>query len=183
MVQRCEARRRPADQLPVDARGAGASTCPAAAKRYIAENDIKLYTHQRHRLGHRDRHGQAHQHHPAVRLLHAGQASCPQEDAIQYMKDAATKSYAKKGARHRGHEPQGHRRRRHGLRARWTCPPAWDDAEDDARDRRHRWPSRARWSCVTNVMEPVGPHGRRHAARVRLRGLRGRPVPAGCCGL
>ena len=29
--------------------------------------------HQRHRSGHRDRHGQAHQHHPAVRLLLSGQ--------------------------------------------------------------------------------------------------------------
>ena len=45
----------------------------AEAKRYIANNDIQLYTINAIDLAMRDRHGQAHQHHPAVRLLHAGE--------------------------------------------------------------------------------------------------------------
>ena len=45
----------------------------AEAKRYIAANDVQLYTINAIDLARRDRHGQAHQHHPAVRLLHAGE--------------------------------------------------------------------------------------------------------------
>ena len=44
----------------------------AASKRYIAENGVKLYTINAIDLAAQDRHGQAHQHHPAVRLLQPG---------------------------------------------------------------------------------------------------------------
>ena len=39
----------------------------------------------------------------------------PAEDALQYMKDAATKSYMKKGQAIVDAEPQGHRCRRYRL--------------------------------------------------------------------
>ena len=45
----------------------------AEAKRYIAANNVQLYTINAIDLARRARHGQAHQHHPAVRVLHAGQ--------------------------------------------------------------------------------------------------------------
>ena len=45
----------------------------AASKRYIAKNNIQLYTINAIDLAIEDRHGQAHQHHPAVRFLRSGQ--------------------------------------------------------------------------------------------------------------
>ena len=54
------------------------------------------------------------------------------------------------------------------LRARSTCPPAGTTAEDD-----QRWSTLEGRpelvSMVENVMDPVGTHGRRQPARVRLR--------------
>ncbi len=69
--QRRQARRHVHDQLPVDVEELD-EHLPAEAKRYIAEQHPALH-HQRHRPGQPDRHGQAHQHHPPVRLLRAGQ--------------------------------------------------------------------------------------------------------------
>ena len=95
---------------------------PAAAKRYIAENDIQLYTINAIDLAIEI--GMGKRTNTILQSAFFTLAKVmPQEEAIQYMKDAATKSYAEEGPGHRGHEPQGHRRRRHRLRARWRCPP------------------------------------------------------------
>ena len=45
----------------------------AASKQLHRQEQHPALYHQRHRPGHRDRHGQAHQHHPAERLLHPGE--------------------------------------------------------------------------------------------------------------
>ena len=69
---RREARRCPAHQLPVDGRGAGGAPVGRGQALHRRER-YQALPHQRHRPGHRDRHGQAHQYHPAVRLLHLGE--------------------------------------------------------------------------------------------------------------
>ena len=51
---------------------AGAAPARRGQALYRQERHQALH-HRRHRPGPRDRHGQAHQHHPAVRVLHAGQ--------------------------------------------------------------------------------------------------------------
>ena len=70
----------------------------AAAKRYIAENDIKLYLINAIDLAIEI--GMGKRTNTILQSAFFTLAKVmPQEEAIQYMKDAATKSYAKKGSR------------------------------------------------------------------------------------
>ncbi|MFR0796622.1 MAG: 2-oxoacid:acceptor oxidoreductase family protein [Oscillospiraceae bacterium] len=86
----------------------------ASAKRYIAKNNIQLYTINAIDLAIEI--GMGKRTNTILQSAFFTLAKVmPQEEAIQYMKDAATKSYMKKGRGHRRHEPQGHRRRRHRV--------------------------------------------------------------------
>ena len=73
--QRRKAGRRVHDQLPVDAGRAGSPHARRGEALYRQEQHPAVY-HQRHRQGHRNWPGQAHQHHPAVRLLCFGRRAC-----------------------------------------------------------------------------------------------------------
>ena len=99
----------------------------------------------------------------------------PQEDAIQYMKDAATKSYLKKGEDVVDMNHRRHRRGRHRVRARWTCRPRWADAEDDADGVGAFRPPGAGQAWSSEIMEPVGRMDGDSLPVVRLRGARRRP--------
>ena len=140
---------------------------PAAAKRYIAENNIKLYTINAIDLAIEI--GMGKRTNTILQSAFFTLAKVmPQEEAIQYMKDAATKSYAKKGddvvdMNHKAIDAgatafvQGRRARRLGRRPRMT-PKA---TELEGR------PETGRAGQEHHV--PRGPHGRRLPARVRVR--------------
>ena len=75
---RRQARRHLPHQLPVGRRGAE----PPSGCRFQALHRQEQHPglhHRRHRPGCQDRHGQAHQHHPAVRLLLPWPRSCPRQ--------------------------------------------------------------------------------------------------------
>ena len=85
----------------------------------------------------------------------------PQEEAIQYMKDAATKSYAKKGA---DIVDMNHKAIDAGATAfvQVDVPEALEDGRSGAKDLRHRWPSRD-GGARHQRHGARGPHGRRLA--------------------
>ena len=102
----------------------------------------------------------------------------PQEEAIQYMKDAATKSYLKKG---QDVVDMNHRAIDAGATAfvQVEVPAAWADAADDADGAGACGPPRA-GEAGPRDHGAGRPHGRRPPAGVRVRGARRRPVRAGC---
>ena len=87
---------------------------PAEAKRYIAANNIQVYTLDAIDLAARIGMGKR-----TNTILQSAFFSLakvmPQEEAIQYMKDAATLLLPEEGPGRGGYEPQGHRRRRYRL--------------------------------------------------------------------
>jgi pyruvate-ferredoxin/flavodoxin oxidoreductase len=72
------------------------SICPPLQALHRQEQHPALYASTPSTWPSQDRHGQAHQHHSAVRILLSGKGSA-REGRLQYMKDAATHSYLKKG--------------------------------------------------------------------------------------
>ena len=86
----------------------------ADAKRYIAKNKIKLVMINAIDLAAQDRHGQAHQHHPAERLLLPGQRH-PRGPGHQVHEGRRHALLPEEGPGRRGHEPQGHRAGRERL--------------------------------------------------------------------
>ena len=88
----------------------------AEAKRYIANNGIKLYAINAIDLAREI--GMGKRTNAILQSAFFTLANVmPQEEAIQYMKDAATKSYLKKGQDVVDIEPSRHRRGRHRVRA------------------------------------------------------------------
>ena len=125
----------------------------AEAKRYIAENDIKLYLINAIDLAVQVGMGKR-----TNTILQSAfftlSGVLPQEEAIQYMKDAATKSYMKKGqeivdANHKAIDA--------GATAfeKVEVPASWKDAVDDAPARKLEGrPELVKQ--VETIMEPVG---------------------------
>ena len=125
----------------------------AEAKRYIAANDIKLYLINAIDLAVQVGMGKR-----TNTILQSAfftlSGVLPQEEAIQYMKDAATKSYMKKGqdivdANHKAIDA--------GATAftKVEVPASWADAVDEPAESTHQGPE-ALVKQVINVMEPVG---------------------------
>ena len=91
MVQRRQARRHLPHQLPVGLRGARTSTCHADAKRYIAKNNIQLYTINAIDLAIEI--GMGKRTNTILQSAFFALANVmPEEEAIKYMKDAADAS-------------------------------------------------------------------------------------------
>ena len=92
----------------------------------------------------------------------------PSEQAIQFMKDAATKSYLKKG---QDIVDMNHKAIDIGATAyqKIDVPADWADAQDEAdtRDLLQGRPEVVK--MVKDVMEPIGQHGRRLPAGIRIR--------------
>ena len=124
----------------------------AAAKRYIAENDIKLYLINAIDLAIEI--GMGKRTNTILQSAFFTLAKVmPQEEAIQYMKDAATKSYAKKGA---DIVDMNHKAIDAGATAfvQVDVPEAWKTAE--AAPKTSDIDGRPETvALVTNVMEPV----------------------------
>ena len=147
----------------------------AEAKRYIAENDINLYTINAIDLA--VEMGMGKRTNTILQSAFFALANIlPQEEAMAYMKDAATKSYLKKG---QDVVDMNHRAIDAGATAfvKVDVPAAWADAREEDTSR-PRGPPRtgeagprdhgARW-----------PHGWRLAARFGVRRSRRWPVRAG----
>ena len=124
----------------------------ADAKRYIAKNDIKLYTINAIDLAIEV--GMGKRTNTILQSAFFTLAKImPQEDAIRYMKDAATKSYLKKG---QDVVDMNHAAIDAGATAfvQIDVPASWADAVDEAEDA----PVTGRPALVkqvTNIMQPV----------------------------
>ena len=125
----------------------------AEAKRYIANNGIKLYLINAIDLAREIGMGKR-----TNTILQSAfftlAGVMPQEEAIQYMKDAATKSYLKKG---QDVVDMNHRAIDAGATAfvQVEIPASWADAPDDApAPELEGRPEVVK--MVTNIMEPVG---------------------------
>ena len=105
----------------------------------------------------------------------------PAEDAVRYMKDAATRSYLKKGQEV---VDMNHRAIDAGATAfvKIDVPAAWADAEDKRRGRAPRGPSRA-GQAGPRDHGARRPYGGRLPAGLRVRRPCRRPVRAGRCRL
>ena len=147
----------------------------AESKRYIARNNIRLYVINAIDLAVEIGMGKR-----TNTILQSAFFSLagvlPQEDAIRYMKDAATKSYLKKG---QDVVDMNHRAIDAGATAfvEVEVPASWADAEDEAPAEAPRGAlSSSRWSPRSWSRRP---YGRRQPARLRVHGSRRRPVRAG----
>ncbi|WP_308587925.1 pyruvate:ferredoxin (flavodoxin) oxidoreductase [uncultured Slackia sp.] len=125
----------------------------ASAKRYIAQNDIKLYTINAIDLAIEIGMGKR-----TNTILQSAFFSLagvlPQEEAIRYMKDAATKSYMKKG---QDVVDTNHRAIDAGATAyvKIDIPAAWADAVDETEPVELAGKSKL-VKMVSSIMEPVG---------------------------
>ncbi|MDO4443423.1 MAG: pyruvate:ferredoxin (flavodoxin) oxidoreductase [Slackia sp.] len=125
----------------------------AEAKRYIAKNDIKLYTINAIDLAIEI--GMGKRTNTILQSAFFALAGIlPQEDAIRYMKEAATRSYLKKG---QDVVDTNHRAIDAGATAftRIEVPAAWADASDEKETTAHAGKPEL-VKMVTNIMEPVG---------------------------
>ena len=125
----------------------------AAAKRYIAENDIKLYLINAIDLAIEI--GMGKRTNTILQSAFFTLAKVmPQEEAIQYMKDAATKSYAKKG---QDIVDMNHKAIDAGATAfvQVDVPEAWKTAEDAPKASGIEGRPET-VSLVENIMFPVG---------------------------
>ena len=125
----------------------------AAAKRYIAKNDIKLYTINAIDLAIEI--GMGKRTNTILQSAFFALAGIlPQEDALRYMKDAATKSYLKKG---QDVVDTNHRAIDAGATAfkRLEVPASWADAVDEKEETAHSGDPEL-VKMVTTIMEPVG---------------------------
>ncbi len=125
----------------------------AEAKRYIAENDIQLYTINAIDLAREI--GMGKRTNTILQSAFFALAKVlPEEDALQYMKDAATKSYLKKG---QDIVDMNHRAIDAGFTAfeKIDVPASWAQATDDAPEPEPEGrPELVKQ--VRNIMEPVG---------------------------
>ena len=125
----------------------------ADAKRYIAKNDVKLYTINAIDLAIEI--GMGKRTNTILQSAFFALAGVlPQEDAIRYMKDAATKSYLKKG---QDVVDTNHRAIDAGATAftRIEVPSSWLDASDEKEETVHAGKPEL-VKMVTSIMEPVG---------------------------
>jgi pyruvate-ferredoxin/flavodoxin oxidoreductase len=125
----------------------------AEAKRYIANNDIQLYTINAIDLAAQI--GMGKRTNTILQSAFFALAKVlPQEDAIKYMKDAATKSYLKKG---QDVVDMNHKAIDMGATAfvKVDVPAEWANATDEPVDRKLEGrPELVK--MVTEIMEPVG---------------------------
>ena len=147
-----------------------------AAKRYIAQNDINLYTINAIDLAVEI--GMGKRTNTILQSAFFTLANIiPQEEAIGYMKDAATKSYLKKGQdvvdmNHRAIDAGATAFVKIDVPADWaTCPDKEDTTEARGPPRTREASSRNHGACW--------PHGWRLAARFGVRRSRRWPVRAG----
>ena len=125
---------------------------PAEAKRYIAANNIQVYTLDAIDLAARIGMGKR-----TNTILQSAFFSLakvmPQEEAIQYMKDAATHSYLKKG---QDVVDMNHKAIDAGATAfkKFTVPASWKDAQDAPKESVLSGPAKL-VKMVENILEPV----------------------------
>ena len=155
-----------------------ASHMPANAKRYIAKNNINVYLIDAIDLAAKV--GMGKRTNTVLQSAFFALAGVlPQEEALQYMKDAATKSYAKKG---QAIVDANHKAIDAGATAfvKFDVPADWADATDEA-------PAEVLTDAektaiakqVKELMEPIARMDGDSPDRLRLQGLRRRPVRAG----
>ena len=126
---------------------------PAEAKRYIAKNNIQLYTINAIDLAMQI--GMGKRTNTILQSAFFTLAKVmPQEEAIQYMKDAATKSYAKKGM---DIVEMNHKAIDAGATAfvKIDVPAAWADATDAVQASKDEGAAKL-VKMVNNIMKPVG---------------------------
>ena len=124
----------------------------AETKRYIAKNDVQLYTVNAIDLAASI--GMGKRTNTILQSAFFALADImPREDAIQYMKDAATKSYLKKG---QDIVDMNHKAIDAGATAyvKIDVPAAWADATDDANEAASNGPAKL-VSMVDGIMKPV----------------------------
>ena len=150
--QRRQGRRRVHDQLPVERRRAG-SPHAAEAKRYIAKHNVQLYTinaiDKAIEIGLGKRTNTILQ-----SAFFALAGVLPREDAIKYMKQAAEKSFAKKG---QAIVEMNWKAIDAGFDAyhKVEVPASWADAKDPADD--HQMVGNpATVDMVKNLLNPIG---------------------------
>ncbi len=125
---------------------------PAEAKRYIAKNNIQLYTVNAIDLAAEI--GMGKRTNTILQSAFFALAKImPSEDAIQYMKDAATKSYLKKG---QDVVDMNHKAIDAGATAfvKIDVPAAWADATDDTAKVTENGPEKL-VKMVDTIMKPV----------------------------
>ncbi len=125
---------------------------PAEAKRYIAKNNINLYTVNAIDLAVEI--GMGKRTNTILQSAFFALANIlPAEDAIKYMKDAATKSYLKKG---QDIVDMNHKAIDRGATAfvKIDVPAAWADAKDDAVEDKEEGPAKL-VKMVDGIMKPV----------------------------
>ncbi len=126
---------------------------PAEAKRYIAKNNIQLYTINAIDLAMQI--GMGKRTNTILQSAFFTLAKVmPQEDAIQYMKDAATKSYSKKGM---DVVEMNHKAIDAGATAfvKIDVPAEWANVADDAPEAPEQGPAKL-VKMVDTIMKPVG---------------------------
>ena len=125
----------------------------AEAKRYIAQNNIQLYTINAIDLAASI--GMGKRTNTILQSAFFTLAKVmPQEQAIQYMKDAATKSYSKKGM---DVVEMNHKAIDAGATAfvKIDVPAEWANAVDEAEPVKHEGPA-ALVEQVSTILDPVG---------------------------
>ena len=124
----------------------------ANAKRYIAENDIQLYTINAIDLAAQIGMGKR-----TNTILQSAFFSLakvmPEAEAIQYMKDAATHSYLKKG---QDIVDMNHKAIDAGATAyvKIDVPASWKDAKDEVKESKHTGPAKL-VNMVNSILDPV----------------------------
>ena len=125
---------------------------PAVAKRYIAENNIQVYTINAIDLAIEI--GMGKRTNTILQSAFFKLAKVmPEAEAIQYMKDAATHSYLKKG---QDIVDMNHKAIDAGATAfkKFEVPASWKDAQDAPKENKHTGPVKL-VDLVNNVLDPV----------------------------
>ncbi len=125
---------------------------PAVAKRYIAENNIQVYTINAIDLAIEI--GMGKRTNTILQSAFFALAKVmPEAEAIQYMKDAATHSYLKKG---QDIVDMNHKAIDAGATAfkKFDVPASWKDAVDAPKENKHTGPVKL-VELVNNVLDPV----------------------------
>ena len=129
---------------------------PAKMKKYIANNNINFYTINGVKLGKEI--GLGGRINTILQSAFFTIANIiPKDEAIQYMKDAATKSYSKKGEKI---VKMNHDAIERGANefVKITIPASWKDAKDDAKAQKIDCGDAALTEYVNNVMMPANHH-------------------------
>ena len=129
---------------------------PAKMKRYIANNNINFYTINGVKLGKEI--GLGGRINTILQSAFFTIANIiPKDQAIQYMKDAATKSYSKKGEKI---VKMNHDAIERGANefVKINIPASWKDAKDDTKAQKTDCGDAALTEYVNNVMMPANHH-------------------------